>query len=356
MRIRVTLAALGLLALASAAQAWHRDGHFAVSRVAWKQLDQGQQLAIFKLLKAHPHYEIYLADQRPKDLVSEMDWAFLRASTWADWVRDPQASGLDAGQRQEIRKQYNKPVWHYVDLPFIHPSDVGKFDAAAIRRQILSPAFDERGEPRHALAALDLAVKQLRTPDPSPARQAVALCWLSHVVGDLHQPLHGTSLIASRETYDPPLDPPGGDLGGNRVVIRPSADSTRTVNLHFYWDALLFGEEPGIAGVDGVVSRLLNDPELQRDRLPELKAIGFLAWAEESLAVAQSSVYRGKDGFLKLQTLPAKTKTKQNGLEAPPLPEGYTETAQRVAARRMMLAGYRLADQLRQVYPTVRKN
>jgi hypothetical protein len=351
---RLIVPALAVLSFANSAPAWHRDGHFAISRIAWKQLDESQQLAIYKVLKAHPHYDIYLADGRPKELISEMEWVFLRASTWADWVRAPQAANLNAAAREDIRKQYNKPVWHYVDLPFVHPNDVGRFDAAAIRKKILLPAFDDRGEPRHALAALDLAVKQLRTPELAPARQAVALCWLSHLVGDLHQPLHGTSLIASRETFDPPLDPPGGDLGGNRIAIRPSADSNRVVNLHFYWDALLFGDEPDIAGVDGVVARLMQDPQLQRDRLPELKDTSFLAWAEESLAVAKASVYRSDDGFLKLLTLPPNTKV--NGQDAPPLPEGYAQSAQKVAARRMMIAGYRFADRLGEVIPKARKD
>jgi hypothetical protein len=325
MRRCLVLLAL-VLALPSPAAAWHRDGHFAVARVAWKQLDEGQQLAVYKLLKAHPHYEVYLADQRPKELISEMEWAFVRASTWADWVRDPMGPGLD------------------VDLPYIHPNDEGKFDAAAIRKEILLPAYDEQGEPRHALAALEWAMKQLRSTEVADAERAVALTWLCHLVGDLHQPLHGTALIASKDTFDPPLDPPAGDRGGNLVVIRVTADSPKTTNLHFYWDSLVFADQPGIAGVDGVVAQLLADPKLRRDQLPELKATEFLAWAEESLALCKSTVYQGKDGFLKVRTLPAKQGTKSG--DAPVLPDGYAEAAGKAAARRMVLAGYRLADQL----------
>src|SRR5262249_55666978 len=80
------------LLLPQRAASWHRDGHHAIARIAWKQLDAGQQLAVAQLLKAHPHYDIYLADQRPKELISEVEWSFLRSSTWADWVRDPMAA------------------------------------------------------------------------------------------------------------------------------------------------------------------------------------------------------------------------------------------------------------------------
>jgi hypothetical protein len=350
MRLPIVLAVLVSLPLGlpGRAAAWHRDGHYAIARIAWKQLDPGLQLAIDKLLKAHPHYEVYLADERPRKLISEMEWTFVRAATWADWVRNPQGPGLDGASKQAIRTEYNKPVWHYVDLPFIHPNDVDNYDPATIRKEILFPAFDAKGEPRHALAAIDLAVKQLRTPGTTAATQAVALCWLSHVIGDLHQPLHGTSLIASANTYDPPLEPPGGDLGGNRVAIKPKADSASAVNLHFYWDALVFAEEPGIVGVDGVVARLLSDPKLKRDALPELDATDPLAWAEESRAAAEAWVYRGKSGFLRLRTLPAKSKVSLKTLDSPVLPAGYAEAAQEVAARRMVLAGYRLADRLKQ--------
>jgi hypothetical protein len=336
----VLLPALLLLAIPQGASAWHRAGHFATARIAWKQLDEGERLAVYKLLKAHPHYAIYLADERPKDQIAEMEWAFLRASTWADWVRSPMAAGLDGAKRDEIRRQFNKPVWHYVDLPYIHPQDIAKFDVEAIRKEILVPFYDANGEPRHALAALEWATKQLRSRDASPADRAVALTWLFHLVGDLHQPLHGTSLIASKAT---------GDQGGNRVLIRTSANA-KAVNLHFYWDALLFTDNSGVTDIDGVVAKLLSDPKLQRDQFPELKATDFLAWAEESLTMAKSTVYQGKDGFLKLQTVPPRgTRITGNKQDAPLLPEGYRDAAERAAGRRMVLAGYRLADQLRPV-------
>jgi hypothetical protein len=193
-------------------------------------------------------------------------------------------------------------------------------------------------------------MRQLRSTDVPAADRAVALTWLFHLVGDLHQPLHGTGLIASKDTFDTPLDPPGGDLGGNRLVIKVNADSTRAVNLHFYWDSLLFADEPGIVAVDGLVAKLLNDLKLQRDQLDELKVPAFLGWAEESLAAAKASVYQGKDGFLKVRVLPRGTRLDLNGFDAPPLPEGYAANARQVAARRMVIAGYRLAHQLGLVF------
>src|SRR6516165_1726855 len=209
-----------LLAAPTPATAWHQCGHMTTARIAWQQLNDKERVQIAKILKAHPHYDVYLTAKRPRDLASEPEWAFVQSTIWADWVRDPNAPylrdlapRLDAAESKAIQKQFNKPVWHYVDLPFIHPRDVGKFDEAAIRKEILEPYYDDKGEPRHALAALEQSMKQLQNADTPDADKAVALCWLGHVVGDLHQPLHGCSLIASKETLDPPLNPPGGDQG-----------------------------------------------------------------------------------------------------------------------------------------------
>ncbi len=340
------LAGLVLLSLTDPAAAWHRDGHWAIARVAWKQLNEAEQLRIAKVLKTHPHYEMFLTDGRPKDAASEIEYAFAQAAVWSDWVRKPAGPGLDAAMSRAIQKEYNRPVWHYVNLPFIHPRDKDRFDAAAIRKEILEPALDEHGQPRHVLAALDYNFRVLRSVEASAAERGVALCWMAHLVGDLHMPLHATALIAT----DPPFDPPHGDLGGNRVLVKPRADGARVVNLHFYWDAALFRDEPGFAAVDGVVARLLSDPQLARDRLPELKSTDFADWAEESLQLAKSVVYRHEGKFIALTAAPPGKKSDLNGAGVPSLPDGYEETTQRIAARRMVLAGYRLADRLRTVF------
>jgi S1/P1 Nuclease len=347
----VIAAVLGLsIAAAEDAAAWHRDGHFTIARIAWKQLTDAQRIQITKILKAHPHYAIYLAADAPKD-ISEAEWAFLRASTWSDWVRDPFAAGLSGEERASIKKNYNKPVWHYIDLPFIHPDDTAKFDEAAIRKEILLPELDENGEPRHVLAALKRCMRLLTSADSSDENKAVQLCWLLHLVGDLHQPLHATGFMASKETFPPGFDPPGGDQGGNLLLIKVKVSDSRAVNLHAYWDALLFSKEQQFAQVEALAAKLMNDPRLQRDQLPELKSAEFLAWAEESLDLAKTVVYKGDGGFLKAQGLAPKKSGGSQAVDAPALPEGYQKAAETVAARRMALAGFRTADQLQLAFP-----
>ncbi len=127
--------------------------------------------------------------------------------------------------------------------------------------------------------------------------------------------------------------------------MRPKKGSP-TVNLHFYWDALLFGPDWTYKDVEARSNELLRDPKLQPDQLPELKATSFRDWAEESSRLAQAVVYHGG----KLAGVPRpKGKVDLTQIEAPVLPEGYEETARQIARRRMALAGYRIAERLREV-------
>src|SRR5207247_4074499 len=104
----------------SPALAWHQCGHMTIARIAWKQLDDKERVQVAKILKAHPHFDIYLAAKRPKDQASEPEWAFVQSAVSADWVRDPVGAALDAPKRTAIKKQFNKPASHYVELPFTH--------------------------------------------------------------------------------------------------------------------------------------------------------------------------------------------------------------------------------------------
>jgi len=188
-------------------------------------------------------------------------------------------------------------------------------------------------------------MSRLQSADTPTERKAISLCWLLHVVGDIHQPLHAVILIASKNTFDPPFPPPDGDDGGNRLAIKVKPGDETAMILHFFWDSLLFSEEPTFSRVDEVVMGWLKDAKYKRDQLPELKESGYLTWAEESLSLCKTVVYKGGDGFLQARALPA-GKVNLKGLTAPALPDGYQQTAEKVAARRMVVAGYRLADQL----------
>jgi hypothetical protein len=63
----------------------------------------------------------------------------------------------------------------------------------------------------------------------NPAEQAVASCWLLHLLGDIHQPLHVSAAFSVRALE--PEQHHQGDGGGNAIIL---ADKR---SLHAVWDA-----------------------------------------------------------------------------------------------------------------------
>src|SRR5262249_14820585 len=145
---------------------------------------------------------------------------FLRAAIWPDWVRDPYAKGLSQKEHDQIRDDHHKGPWHFVNLPFVHPDEVKQFNAVAIRKKVLEPELDDNREPRHALAALKNLNQLPVVADNEAAKKAIRLCWLLHLVGDIHQPLHATALFASEKKFQPPFTDKHGDEGGNKLAVR----------------------------------------------------------------------------------------------------------------------------------------
>jgi HsdM N-terminal domain/S1/P1 Nuclease len=84
----------------------------------------------------------------------------------------------------------------------------------------------------------------------------------------------------------------------------------------------------------------------QRSQLTELANNDFESWAKESFEIATKIAYRNgrrigipRNGNIDCAMVAA----------APVLPAGYVVNASRIADRRIILAGYRLADLLRRV-------
>ncbi|HYT88376.1 MAG TPA: S1/P1 nuclease [Gemmataceae bacterium] len=323
-QLGIALTVLGLWQLKPAAvAAWHNAGHMTIARIAYQELSEPQRLLAWKWLKAHPHYARYLAADRPKE-ITEGEWAFMRAATWPDWVRPQRPPRAD---EEELVKRYHRGVWHYINFPLVLPGS----ENVKVPPGLPPPDLDVQGEPGHVLAALKKCVTVLRSADASDESKGIFLCWLLHLVGDLHQPLHATTLISKQF--------PQGDLGGNLFLVSLKQGGP-AVGLHFYWDALLFEDNAPFKDIEAKAAQLRRAEEFRRDRLPELKAVDFKAWADESFELARTVVY--KNGQLK----GARKGKGGEAVKAPLVPEGYQREAARVAERRMVLAGYRIADQL----------
>jgi S1/P1 Nuclease len=86
-----------------------------------------------------------------------------------------------------------------------------------------------------------------------------------------------------------------------------------------------------------------NRQEFQRSQLTELANTDFESWAKESFEIAVKIAYL--NGKL-IGTPRGGAKDCAVVAAAPVLPAGYVVSASRIADRRMILAGYRLADVL----------
>ena len=58
-------------------------------------------------------------------------------------------------------------------------------------------------------------------------RKAIALSWLFHLVGDVHQPLHTAQLFT--------VEYPNGHRGGNEICVRVT-QARQPMDLHRFWD------------------------------------------------------------------------------------------------------------------------
>src|SRR5204863_131960 len=133
--------------------------------------------------KHHPHYTSYLTKNKPAGPLVE-EWVFLRAATWPDSVRPPQDWKPDPSGKADPVVRFHRPGDHFANFP-IFAKDA-------------TPAFmvkvQEKSDPHDIVCALKQRKADLDLKTASNEDRAVALCWIMHLVGDSHQPLHCATL------------------------------------------------------------------------------------------------------------------------------------------------------------------
>jgi hypothetical protein len=233
---------------------------------------------------------------------TERAYDFVTASAWADDTR------TDANGR-----------WHYTNIHF---------------RTDGKPTF-EMAEEENVVTAIARFSREVRNRALPDEQRADALRYLIHFVADVHQPLHATA--RDSDAF------PNGDRGGNDFAILPpdGFDAWRRppTNLHSLWDSgcglLPPVERPLVAEgqrwLDGVVAKLRAEHPRKRYKLAVYEPT---VWALESFEDAKKHAYRLKEG-----SKPGRK---------------YLENGQRVSARRLAVAGYRLADLLNHLLGSAR--
>ncbi|HTO53625.1 MAG TPA: S1/P1 nuclease [Myxococcota bacterium] len=288
-----------VLLSAGAAQAWTRPGHMVTAGIAYLDLAEHDPDVIERiaaLLALHPDrgpFEVAagraLGDERTRRLM-------LECARWPDDARGT---------------HYDHPSWH-VALRSIRES--GKPDD-----KLFGDAIEAFALNAHLLASSF-------APD---ADRAVALCWLMHIAGDMHQPLH------SAQRFTPQF--PDGDHGGALEFVK-DPQTGEPITLHWFWDdSVNRNGEP-----DAVMTRARELwTKLPRSSFKELShpvhARDFPSWAQdESYPLAVSLAYRQDLRF---------GATKETATALDPK---YVEDATQAAEKRLTLSGYRLADLLRE--------
>jgi hypothetical protein len=309
------VAVAALLALPGRGWAWNNAGHMTVALLAWKELTPEQQKQVSEILKTHPHYKQLVLDTKAPN-VDEGAWAFMKFATWPDWVRPARPGGADSYKTPAITR-YHRGEWHYINMPYF----VGGYHG---------PATKPSSGPANILTALADNRRTFGTSSAKAEDRAVALAWLEHLVGDLHQPCHAATMYSERF--------PMGDKGANDQMVA-SDDGPKRV--HAYWDDLM-GKDASYADVDALTKQLAakDDEKLKAQAKDE----NFQTWAKESHDLAIKTVYL--NGDLKTALSQDWEQKKIAPDKVPAVPAGYHQKAREVAEVRVLLAGHRLAAQV----------
>ncbi len=310
-----SLVLLAALLLTHGAKAWDDGGHLLIARIAYDQLSPAKQARLTAMLSGLTFGANSYADP-------------CRAAIYMDKLRD--------GTRS-FRPPYPGAfqTWHFVVLDFT--ADGGPLPHG-------EPAADGRADVIRGWRRCR-AIIQRQTTAPERylsrnftlgPREAIAL--LMHLTGDAHQPLHTTSHVVAGG---------GDDRGGNNVDIlnlKPKG------NLHHFWDSA-YRQIPVTQPDGSIVVRQDKARVVPRDATIENQILAAQArdlvakfrptaaarrirtpesWVRESHRAGVESGYLalGSDLGKKDVTLTA----------------NYVQGANELASRRLVLAGFRLAN------------
>jgi hypothetical protein len=218
---------------------------------------------------------------------------------------------------------------------------------------------------RDVVHMINYAVAQLRGKSPQidevTLSNTEALWLLTHLVGDIHQPLHVGSIYFDKETCKQVVDPtnlPGGTdsvastVGGNNfllVAVAPDPAAPPSDKLHLFWDGAAVNNAMQAAGWPGAeqdFSRLLaakapaywqtaGDPESWAQQ-----------WATEILPMARAAH--------KLKFTLKERKVSDSGRVSckwtTQLSPAYSKWASQQARSQIQKAGFRLAALLNEIF------
>ena len=330
MTVRITALLIGVVfgTLSFNAFAWDHPGHMTTADIAFAEIERVrpelvEKLGLLFLAHSDPApFWVAAGEARGEERARRM---FLECARWPD---DSKFTNND------------RLTWHTARWAVLAKDAPPEAHAAVAAR---------KGRPwGQGIEALELTYGMVSNPESSPTERAWALCWLMHVLGDVHQPMHTSDLFSKQF--------PAGNMAGSMgYVMDPVTESP--ITLHILWDSNIL-RVPTLDAVAGHTAEFMK--KYPRSAFPELQAHPmsepgfFRTWAKESNQVAVDWA-----ADLAMAVDPDKDQTSDelvrkmvnfilNGIspidDAPDLPAGYWDNLQITAERRIALAGYRMAD------------
>ncbi len=246
--VMACVVSVGGISAHRSAWAWGDEGHRIVATIAYARLTPAAKTQV----------DAMLADD--SDPLTAPDFA--SRATWADKWRDSDRGGDKA--RLHATQQ-----WHFVNIG-LDGGDVASACDKAPRLPKNTPAA--QGPAKSCVVTkINQFAAELRHDQTDPAERLLALKFLLHLVGDLHQPLHASD---------------HRDGGGNGQAVLYGKIS-RADNLHSYWDRQLvrkLGREPA------AVAMALN-AEISATQAQQWTTGSAAAWAQQSAALAKAVAY-----------------------------------------------------------------
>ena len=340
------LIALAWLCSSPCALAWDAAAHRLSAAISNEHLLPSRRDFLLNILEQHPRYtEDFQAPMpaaiRAGSAAAQAGWLLGQAAIWPDLVR---------GLPERERRRYNRPERHWIDGRWLRlpDSDSAATQGSATQSRVrsvaeataasqgnvyigmppLPPIQHARSDavPRlnqvdNMMLALDYSLAILRDDTAPMSERAIALCWVMHLIGDIHQPLHAGSLMSPRVFSD-------GDRGGNEIM-------TGDDNLHARWDQAL-RQQPWTA----TLQKLLRQaPELANGAA--VLNSDSEHWLQESRQILHSAVYSE-------EMINAVLHSERTGAVLPrfTLDLSYQQQMRELSEQRLLLAGLRLAQVL----------
>jgi hypothetical protein len=244
-----------LLISASPALAWGNEGHRLVCEIALKRLSPAGQTFLNGVRALESDIDDPFEDCQScsPSHPSGRTMSFLEGCIWPDESR-----------RDTFKDTYE---YHFINTPqaaagFDLLRDCGNLDCALIGIQRFAQYL----------------AKEPSNSSREKERRALAVRFLGHFVGDLHQPPH----VGHIE-----------DLGGNRITVKFTENGhTRTDNLHAVWDSAVLRR----AGLTTIADADALNAEITAAEVTEWATFTIADWATEFEALARQHAYTKPDG------------------------------------------------------------